>query len=357
MDIEKLLSLAHQKGASDVHLLVGNPPMLRIMGRLLPVERAPLSPEDLDQAFLRTTTPEMRKIFEAERELDFAYSLHGVGRMRINACLEKGNLSLVMRILPTLIPDLDSLGLPEICKRLILNPRGFMIITGPTGSGKSTTLAAMIQYLNHQECRRVVTIEDPIEYLHPNDHCTISQRELGNDTHSFAAALKHVLRQDPDVILVGEMRDLETVSAAITAAETGHLVLSTGHAPSASQSVDRIIDLFPPHERHLAQGRLASVLNGIMCQSLIPRSDGKGRLPAVEVMLGTPAVKNLIREGKTFQLPNTIRTGAQYGMCLFDQSLVELYLRRLIPEKEVYAFCNDLQEVNRMIQTTGLVVK
>jgi twitching motility protein PilT len=252
-------------------------------------------------------------------------------------------------LIPTDIPDIDRLNVPEICKGLILKPRGMLIISGPTGSGKSTTLAAMINYLNHTERRRVVTVEDPIEYVYTNDRCNITQRELGADTKSFAEALRHILRQDPNVILVGEMRDLETASAALTIAETGHLVLTTGHAPSSYQAVERVIDMFPPHERSLAQTRLASLLIGIMCQALVPKADGKGRVPAIEIMLANGSVRNLIREGKIHQLPNTIRTNAKMGMQLLDQSLVNLHLEGKITTDSVYAFCNDREEMDKLL--------
>ncbi len=223
------------------------------------------------------------------------------------------------------------------------------MVSGPTGSGKSTTLAAMIDHLNNNERRRVVTIEDPIEYVYTNLKCTITQRELGSDTVSFAEALRRVLRQDPDIILVGEMRDLETAAAALTIAETGHLVLTTGHAPSTSQAIERITDLFPPHERHLAQSRLASLLIGVLCQSLVPTADGKGRVAAIEVMMANPAVRNLIREGKTYQLPNVIRTHVGVGMQLLDQALVKLYREQVISQESLFQFCNDWDEIERLV--------
>ncbi len=236
-----------------------------------------------------------------------------------------------------------------MCQELAVKSHGLVLVTGPTGCGKSTTLAAMIEYLNHYQHRRVITIEDPIEYEYTSDECLISQREIGFDTHSFATALKYVLRQDPDVILVGEMRDLETASAVLTVAETGHLVLSTGHAPSAALSIERITDLFPSHQQHLALGRLAAVLEGVLCQRLIPRADGPKRVPAVEVMLATPAVKNLIRENKTYQLPNVVRTNPQNGMCTMDEALASLYLKKLINKKDALTYCNDEQEMARLI--------
>jgi len=255
---------------------------------------------------------------------------------------------MVMRLLPSEIPDPDFLGLPKVCTDLIMRPRGLVVVSGPTGSGKSTTLASMIDYLNKVESRRVITIEDPIEYTYENQRCTITQREIGSDTHSFYDALRHVLRQDPDVILVGEMRDLETASAALTVAETGHLVLTTGHAPSASQAVERIANLFPPHERYLAQSRLASLLLGILCQALVPKADGSGRVAAIEVMLANPAVRNLIREGKSFQLPNVIRMNTQQNMELLDQALVRLFRANVITRERVYEFCNDPEEIAKL---------
>ena len=254
-----------------------------------------------------------------------------------------------MRLLPPKIPTIDELELPRIYKALALKPRGLIIVTGPTGSGKTTSLAAMISHLNANESRHVVTIEDPIEYVHPSLKCAVTQRQLGSDTRSFADALKHVLRQDPDVILVGEVRDLDTAAAALTIAETGHLILTTGHAPSAAQAMERIIDLYPPHERHLAQTRLASLLLAVLCQVLVPRADGSGRVAAVEIMLGNPPVRNLIREGKIYQLPNVIRTHREMGMISLDEALANLYLNRIINGKTLLDFCNDRQEVEKLI--------
>ena len=350
MDISSLLHKAKSLGASDLHLVVENAPLLRINGRLevLP-EATPLTADEIGQAFLRVTTPQEREEFHRQLELDFGFTLSGVGRLRCNAAQQRGTISLAIRLLPEQIPTIDDLGLPQIYKDLALRPRGLIIVTGPTGSGKTTTEAAMIQYLNNVESRHVVTIEDPIEYIHPPKKCAITQRQLGSDTLSFAEALKHILRQDPDVILVGEMRDLETAAAVLTLAETGHLILSTGHAPSSFQAAERIIDLFPPHERHLAQMRLASLLVAILCQVLVPRADGLGRVAAVEVMLANPPVRSLIREGKIYLLPNVIRTHREIGMISLDEALVNLYLKRVITEETLFAFCNDRPEVEKLI--------
>jgi twitching motility protein PilT len=254
-----------------------------------------------------------------------------------------------VRLLPPKIPTIDELELPQICKELALKPRGLVIVTGPTGSGKSTTIAAMIQHLNTQETRHVVTIEDPIEYVYPGIKCSITQRQLGVDTLSFANALKHILRQDPDVILVGEMRDPETADAVLTVAETGHFILTTGHAPSAAQAMERVIDLFPPHQRPLAQTRLASLLVAALCQVLVPRADGSGRIAAVEIMLGNPAARSLIRKGKLYQLPNVIRTHRAEGMISLDEALVELYLKGTITGKTLLDYCNDRTEVEKLV--------
>ncbi|MFC1902620.1 type IV pilus twitching motility protein PilT [Chloroflexota bacterium] len=351
IDIYELLDLAESKGASDLHISGSGPPMLRIHGSLEPIaDIAEGLYDGLSYAsFLKLVTPEQKEQFHRNLELDFARSLRTGTRIRCNASQERGKISLAIRLLSSTIPTLDELALPQVCKDLILRPRGLVVISGPTGSGKSTTMAAMIQHLNTVERRRVVTIEDPIEYVHKSIKCVITQRELGNDTLSFAEALRHILRQDPDVILVGEMRDTETAAATLTIAETGHLILATGHAVSASQAVERIMDLFPPHERHLAQARLASLLIGVIGQSLVPKASGSGRVAAVEVMLANPAVRNLIREGKIYQLPNVIRTNTQEGMTTLDQSLLSLYHNGTISRESLFAFCNDHVEVEKLI--------
>jgi twitching motility protein PilT len=350
MDIFSLLKIGKSKRASDLHLVVGSPATFRIDGYLEAADGiASLTAEDINEAFLQITTPEEREQFHRHLELDFGYSLPDVGRLRCNAAQQRGSISLAVRLLPPKIPTIDELELPQICKELVVRPRGLVVITGPTGSGKSTTMAAMIQHLNTNETRHVVTIEDPIEYVHSSIKCAITQRQLGTDTLSFDNALKHILRQDPDVILVGEMRDPETADAVLTVAETGHLILTTGHAPSSTQAIERVIDLFPPHQRHLAQVRLASLLIGALCQALVPRADGSGRVAAVEIMLGNPAVKSLIREGKIYQLPNVIRTHRDIGMISLDEALVSLYLKGVITGEIVLDYCNDRQEVEKLI--------
>ncbi|MBI2854857.1 MAG: PilT/PilU family type 4a pilus ATPase [Chloroflexi bacterium] len=344
-----MVGLARERQASDLHLTPGYPPMLRIHGHIVPLEGSEsLTPPSMVEALAQIANKEQLAEFEREMELDMGCNLSDGSRIRCNAARQRSSISMAIRLLPPKVPSIEELGLPEVCKDLALKPRGLVIISGPTGSGKSTTLASMIHYLNAIEKRRIVTVEDPIEYIYPTGTCSIVQRELGTDTTSFANALKHVLRQDPDVILVGEMRDSETASAVLTVADTGHLVLTTGHAPSASQAVERVIDLFPPHERHLAQARLASLLLGVFCQALVPKADGTGRVAAVEIMLANPAVKNLIREGKIYQLPNIIQTHASEGMQLLDRVLVNLYLGRTISYESMMAFCNDRNEVERL---------
>jgi len=350
MDVFSLLRTAKSRQATDLHLVTSSPAALRINGSLESANgEVPLTAEDINEAFLQLTTPEEREEFHRHLELDFGYTLPEVGRLRLNAAQQRGSISLAVRLLPPKVPTLDELELPAICKELALKPRGLVLITGPTGSGKSTTLAAMIQHLNINESRHVVTIEDPIEYIYEGIKCAVTQRQLGSDTLSFANALKHILRQDPDVILVGEMRDPDTADAVLTIAETGHFILTTGHAPSTYQAIERVIDLFPPHQRHLAQTRLASLLVAVLCQVLVPKSDGSGRMAAVEIMLGNPAIKSLIREGKFYQLPNVIRTNREIGMISLDEALVSLYLRGTISGETLLATCNNRSEVEKLI--------
>jgi len=350
MDIFELLRGAAVKGASDLHLVVASPPLLRVNGSLVAVDGTELlTPNEISRAFLQITTPEQRESFHKNLELDFNYTLTEVGYLRCNAAQQRGAISLAIRLLPAKIPTIDEMQLPQLYKELALKQRGLIVVTGPTGSGKSTSQAAMIQHLNENESRHIVTIEDPIEYVHPSIKCAVTQRQLGSDTFSFPEALRRVLRQDPDVILVGEMRDLETAAAVLSIAETGHLILTTGHAPSASQAVERVIDLFPPHERHLAQARIASLLVAVLFQTLVPRVDGSGRIAAVEILLANPAARNLIREGKTYQLPNVIQTNRGSGMVSLDESLVELHRKQVISGEHLFTFCHDRKEVEKLV--------
>ncbi|MFQ5925247.1 MAG: type IV pilus twitching motility protein PilT [Dehalococcoidia bacterium] len=342
MYINELLQRLIETDASDLHITAPSPPVLRIDGELLSQMDLPkMTDEDVYQAFLDITTEEQRKLFDQELELDFAYSIRGNGRFRVNASLQRGTISLSFRLIRTVIPDIDGLRLPEVCKVLALKEHGLVLITGPAGSGKSTTLAAMIEHLNMTTCRRVITIEDPIEFQHENKRCFISQRQVGTDTKSFAVALKHALRQDPDVILVGEMRDLETIATVLTAAETGHLILATLHTPGASQAIDRVIDVFPPHQQQQVRIQLSTTLQGVLYQTLIPMVNGSGRIVAVEVMIANDAVKNLIREAKTPQMVNVMQTGAEFGMQTLDQALIDLFRRGLISLEETLTRCRD----------------
>jgi twitching motility protein PilT len=353
MDIQGLLKITADRRASDLHLVAQAAPSLRVNGILGPIEGEPaLTAEDTARALGEITNPEQAAAFEQEHELDFAYALPGVARFRANASLQMGGISLVFRLVREQAPTISGLGLPRVCMDLALRPRGLVLCTGPTGSGKSTTLAAMIEYLNQQDSRRVVTIEDPIEFVYTNRRCLISQREVGRDTHSFAAALRHVLRQNPDVILVGEMRDTETAAAALTAAETGHLVLSTGHAPSADQTIERIVDMFPPHQHGQARSQLASVLEGILCQVLAPGADGHSRAVAVEVLLANMAVRNLIREGREFQLQNVIRTAADSGMQTLDRALAQLCRQGRVTRATAQALCRNPEELQQLLMSS-----
>jgi len=346
MHINDLLRMMVTKGASDLHLKGGGVPVFRINGQLIPQDEMPeMTSQDMKQVFEEVTTDEQRSSFADELELDFAYQVDGIGRFRLNAYLQGGIISLACRPVQTQISSIEELGLPEVCKSLVLKPRGLIVVTGPTGCGKSTTLAAMVNYLNQEKRRKVITIEDPIEFVHQDKMCIFSQRELGTDTRSFANALKHALRQDPDIILVGEMRDLETMGIALTAAETGHLILTTLHTPSAPQAVDRFVDVFPPHQQQQARTQLSTALEGVIYQILVPRSDGSGRVPAVEVMLATTAIRNLIREGKTYQISNAIQTGAQYGMQTLDQALLALCRNGIISREEALARSMNVEEL------------
>lgn len=351
-NILELVRLADKKNASDLQLVVDSPPLLRIDGVLQPVkDSALLTPEDVIEAFYQLTTVEDREIFKEQMELDFGYTLPGVGRLRCNVAQQLNGVSMAIRLLPPKIPTIDELELPQIFKNMVREPRGLILVSGPTDSGKTTTLATMIHHLNNIGGYHVVTIEDPIEYVHDRIKSAITQRQLGKHTHSFSQALRHVLRQNPDVIMVGEMRDFDTAAAVLSIAETGHLVLSTGHAPSAPQAIERIVDMFPPHERHLAQTRLASLLIAVVCQTLVPRSDTSGRIAAVEIMIANSSVKNLIREGKIHQLPSVIQTHHDIGMVSLDDSLAELYNREIITFQTVKDFCSDHEGVSKLISS------
>lgn len=351
--IDVLLKMMVEKNASDLHLKAGSPPMLRIDGELEPAIPQVLPPNAIRKIIESMITEQQKAKLVAERELDFAYSVPGLARFRCNAYFQRNSWALAVRIIPSRPFSIDELGLPDIFKYLALRPRGLVLVTGPTGTGKSTTLAAMIDHINSNRKCHIITIEDPIEFLHKDKLAIISQRELGSDTHSFANALKSALRQDPDVILVGELRDFETTQTAITAAETGHLVLGTLHTTGCANAVDRIIDIFPPHQQHQVRVQLSMILEGVIFQNLIPKATGSGRVLALEIMTGTPAVRHLIREGKTHMLPNAIQSGAEDGMISFDQSLRDLYLQGLISLEYALAAAFNPEELERLISASS----
>ncbi len=330
----ELFKLMVNRGASDLHLRVPSPPVLRIDGELVPLkDLPPLTPKDIETSFEHITTPEQRSTFFSDLELDFAHSVPGLARFRVSVLRQRGTISLSFRLVPIEISSIDDLGLPQICKELILKPRGLVLVTGPTGSGKSTTMAAMINHVNENDARNIITIEDPIEYLHPNKRCLIAQRDLGDDTKSFDIALIHALRHDPDIIVIGEMRDLATISTAIRAAETGHLVVGTLHTTDAAQTVDRIIDIFQPDQQQQIRLQLSQVIEAVLSQTLLPRIGG-GRIAAFEIMIATPAVRNLIREGKTFELPNVMRLSSKDGMRVLDEALASLVRDGIVSQEE-----------------------
>ena len=331
MQINEILKIMVDKKASDLHLKVASLPVFRIDGALIKQEELQQTDlNDIESVFQQVTTPEQRINFVREWELDFAYSISGLARFRVNIMQQRGTKGFVFRLVPLKIPSIDELRLPQILKELVLKPRGLILVTGPTGSGKSTTLAAMVDYLNKNANRSVITIEDPIEFIHHDEKCFIVQRDLGDDTKSFVTALTHALRHDPNVIVVGEMRDLETISTAIMAAETGHLVLSTLHTTDAAQTVDRIIDVFPQGQQQQIRLQLSQVIEAVLSQALLPRIGDKGRVAAFEIMIANTAVRNLIREERTFELQNVMQLCSSEGMRTFDEALANLVKERLV---------------------------
>jgi twitching motility protein PilT len=335
-------------GASDLHITVGLPPMVRVSGEVQPLDFPPLTQNVTRELIYDILSNDQRQRLENDWELDFAYSLPRTARFRVNVYFQRGSLGAAFRTIPHEVRSLGELGLPRAVKDMTEKPRGLVLVTGPTGSGKSTTLAAMIDRINETRNEHIMSVEDPIEFLHNHKKCIVNQREVNQDTRSFAQALKHVLRQDPDVILVGEMRDLETISLAVTAAETGHLVFGTLHTQDAPQTVDRVIDVFPPHQQHQVRAQLANALQGIITQTLIPRRDGKGRVVACEILVPTPGVRNLIREGKNHQIYSAMQTGGKFGMQTMDAALVDLVRRGLISQREAEKRSSSPEELRRL---------
>jgi twitching motility protein PilT len=337
MQINELLKQAHSLNASDLHIKVGSPPIVRIYGELTPLtSERKVSQEDAVKIAFSVMTPGQGEIFKKKNDIDLAYSVPGLGRFRCNVFIQRGTIGIVFRVIPMRIPTIDELLLPEVIKKISMEQRGLILVTGTTGSGKSTTLAAMIDLINSQRTEHIMTIEDPIEYLHRDKKSIVNQREIGSDTESFSKALRQALRQDPDVILVGEMRDFETIQTALVAAETGHLVLSTLHTIDAPETINRVISVFPPYQHKQVRMQLSSVLKGIISMRLVPRADGKGRVPAVEVLVATVTIKDCILDpDKTRLIPDVIEQGTiHYGMQSFDQSLFGLFKSGLITYEE-----------------------
>jgi twitching motility protein PilT len=352
--VDELLNEMVSRNASDLHIKAGSPPVVRVDGELHLLDEPVLSPEDTKDAAASIMTDKQIRRFSEHNEIDFAYSAVGIGRFRVNIYRQRGSISIAMRQVATQIPSFESLKLPDIIKRLALEPRGLVLVTGTTGSGKTTTLAAMIDHINNTLRRHIVTIEDPIEVLHKDRKAVINQREIGLDTESYASALKYVLRQDPDDILIGEMRDVETVSAALTAAQTGHFVMSTLHTIDATETINRIIDFFPLHQQKQVRIMLAGTLRGIISQRLLPRADGQGRVPAVEVMVMTSRIRDFVLDpDQTSLIGQAIKEGEFYGMMTFDQALLKLYEQGMITLHDAAQVANNPHDFKLLVQSQG----
>jgi twitching motility protein PilT len=349
VSLNDLLEQTLTRGASDLHLTTGSRPQIRLHGHLTKLEEYPvMTPQVIQRMLYAAITQKQREKFEEILELDFSYSVPGKARFRVNIYRQRDSLGAAFRLIPYEIKKLEDLGIPPSAANFAMLPRGFVLVTGPTGSGKSTTLASLVDLANRQRRDHIMTVEDPIEFLHSHQSCLVNQREVGEDTLSFTNALKHVLRQDPDIILVGEMRDLETISVALTAAETGHLVFATLHTQDAAQTIDRVIDVFPPHQQQQVRVQLAGTLQGVVCQTLARTTDGMGRAVATEVLVATPAIRNLIREGKTHQIYSAMQAGAQHGMHTMDQHLAELIKRGRITYETGLEKCHHIEDFNRL---------
>ena len=358
MKAEELLRAMVKAGASDLHLKVPNPPVFRVDGMLKrQTNYGLINAGDMERLFREMTTPQQQEHFIQGKELDFALSVPDVSRFRINIMYQRGTISIAVRQVPFQIMTIDMLNLPGILKSLIMKPRGLILVTGPTGSGKSTTLAAMLQHLNENRYSSVITIEDPIEYVFQDNKCIIAQRELGGDTSSYPTALRHALRHDPDVIVVGEIRDIETITTAVAAAETGHLVLGTLHTINAVQTVDRVIDMYPPNQQHQIRMQLSQALEAVISQTLIKRANGSGRVGCFEILLTNTAVRNLVREGKTFELHSIMQLNRQVGMQTLDQNLAELAANGIITREEALMKSDNPDRLERLIEDTKRNVK
>ena len=349
VDFAELITNVIASGASDLHLSVGAPPVMRLNGELVRIGDKPLTSQDTRELVYGLLNQAQRQRLETDLELDLSYAVPGRVRFRVNAYYQRASLGAAFRVVPTGLKSLEELSLPLSLREWVYKPRGLVLVTGPTGSGKSTTLASLINEINEKRSCHIMTVEDPIEFLHRHKRSMINQREVGADTQSFSNALRSVLRQDPDVILVGEMRDLETMQIAITAAETGHLVFATLHTQSASQTVDRIIDIFPAHQQQQVRSQLSTALQGVVTQALCARSDGPGRTIVTEIMFATPAIRNLIREGKNHQIPTFLQSGASEGMLSFDQHLAERVRQHIITFEQGLELCHSIEEFKRLV--------
>ncbi len=348
--LEELLTLMVQRGGSDLHLSVGGPPKVRVDGKLLDTEHEILTPEVTQKLVYSVLTSDQIARFEKTLEIDFSFGVQGLGRFRTNAFMQRGTVAAVLRVIPFETYDFDQLGLPtKICEYICGLHKGLVLVTGATGSGKSTTLASMIDYINRERQGHIITVEDPIEFLHRNQNCLVNQREVSSDTHGFGPALRSVLRQDPDIVLVGEMRDLETIEAALTLAETGHLTFATLHTSDCVQTINRIIDVFPAHQQQQIRTQLSFTLQAVLCQQLLPRSQGKGRALASEIMLVNPAIRALIRDDKGHQVYSIIQTSGKLGMKTMNQSLFELYRASLVTYEDCISVSQDRTEFQRLV--------
>src|SRR5512143_2333064 len=353
-NLHQLLKAMVEKGASDLHITTGSPPQLRIDGRLVPLKTPPLTPTDTKQICYSILTDAQKHKFEEENELDLSFGVKGLSRFRSNVFLQRGAVAGAFRTIPFKILTFQELGLPSIVADMAKRPRGLVLVTGPTGSGKSTTLASIIDKVNTDRHEHIITIEDPIEYLHPHKNCLVNQREVGADTASFKKALKYILRQDPDVVLVGEMRDLETIESALVISETGHLAFATLHTNSAVQTINRILDVFPPYQQPQVRAQLSFVLEGVMTQNLLPKAGAPGRVLIIEVMVPNPAIRNLIREDKIHQVYSQMQVGqSKFGMQTFNQSLAAAFTRRLITLEEALGRSSDPEELKKILSSSG----
>ncbi len=353
--LEELLQTMVDKNASDLHLTAGSPPRIRVDGELKALGEEMLAPEDTQRLVYGILDSEQIARFEQDWELDLSFGISGVGRFRTNVFFQRGAVGAVMRVIPYNIKGFDELGLPrDVCERLCSLPRGLVLVTGATGSGKSTTLAAMLDYINSTRNGHIITVEDPIEFVHRNKKCLVNQREVGSDTRTFSDALRHILRQDPDVVLIGEMRDMETIEAGLRIAETGHLTFATLHTNDAIQTINRIIDVFPASQQTQIRTQLSFVLEGVFCQTLLEKRVGRGRVLACEIMIATSAVRSLIRENKTHQLYSIIQTGSKVGMVTMNQSLFQLYRKGLISFDDALRVSSDPDDLKRLFQSQAM---